>query len=269
MSDGERPDPEGAAPGDDEAGDEAYGDEARGDEAGDEGPESAPPVRARDAISLAFAVTIATGAVVTYAFAPARAGESAMLGAMGGLYAILAVVALVRLQRRGELRARFRPIGGDMTLAAVTAGLLYGAGRIVQMVLAGHGSPREAWVMRLYLQLGDTAAAGRWVVGGLVFAVAVLEEIVWRGLVMRTLEDALGSSRALLYTTLLFGLAHAPTAWLLRDPTVGPNPLVIVAALGCGLVWGAMALRTGRLVPAVLAHALFSWSVIEFPMWRL
>jgi hypothetical protein len=29
-----------------------------------------------------------------------------------------------------------------------------------------------------------------------------------------------------------------------------------------------MVLRTGRLTPAILAHALFSWSIIEFPLWQ-
>ncbi|APR85108.1 Hypothetical protein A7982_10457 [Minicystis rosea] len=236
----------------------------------EQAPESVPPppVRSRDALSLALVVTLATGAVITYAFDPARAGQASMLGAIGGLYAVLAAVALVRLKRRGELYARFRPMSGDMTLAAVSAGVLYGLGRIAQMVLATHGSPREAWIVRLYLQIGDTAAAGRGTVGAAVFAVAALEEIVWRGLVMRSLDDALGPRRALTYATLLFGVAHLPTMWLLRDPMVGLNPLVVLAALGCSAVWGAIVLRTNRLTPAVLAHALFSWSVVEFPLWR-
>jgi membrane protease YdiL (CAAX protease family) len=230
---------------------------------------ASPRPSARDALSLAFGVTIASGAVITFAFDPARAGQPAMLASIGALYALLTIVALVRLHRRGELAARFRPVSGDMTFGAVTAGLLYGAGRIVAMLLAGHGSPREAWIVRLYLQIGDVDAAGRGLVGASVFAVAALEEIVWRGLVMRTLCDALGARRGLVYSSLLFALAHVPTAYLLRDPTAGPNPLVVVAALGCSLVWGALVLRTGRLLPALLAHALFSWSIIEFPMWRL
>lgn len=243
----------------------------RAEEPEEEGPPSAPPpppVRPRDAVSLAFAVTIATGAVITFAFDPKRAGQASIIGSIGALYAILGVVAAVRLHRRGQLYASLRPAGGDMTLGAVSAGLLYGLARIVQMMLAGHGSPREAWVVRLYLQLGDPTAAGPGLVGLAVFAVAALEEIVWRGLVMRALGDALGATRALVYATLLFGLAHAPTVWLLRDPMAGPNPLVLLAALGCGFVWGAIMLRTGRLLPAVLAHALFSWAVIEFPLWR-
>jgi membrane protease YdiL (CAAX protease family) len=247
--------------------------EGEGGEGGEpEGSDPAPSsaeVRPRDAVSLAFAVTIATGAVITFAFDPSRAGQASMIGSIGGLYALLAVVTLRRLHRRRELYAAFRPMSGDMTLAAVTAGALYGAGRIVQMLLAGHGSPHEAWIVRLYLQIGDKAAAGPGLVGAAVFAVAALEEIVWRGLAMRTLVDAMGPRKGLIYGTLLFGLAHAPTVWLLRDPMAGLNPLLLLAALGCGLVWGGLVLRTTRLLPAVLAHALFSWAVIEFPMWRL
>jgi membrane protease YdiL (CAAX protease family) len=235
----------------------------------EDAPASAPrarPPSAREAVSLAFGVTIASGAVLTYAFDPRRAGEPAILGSIGGLYALITVVTLVRLYRRGELYARFRPVSGDMTFGAVTAGLLYGAGRIVALLFATHGSPREAWIVRLYLQIGDLSE-GRGTVAAAVFAVAALEEIVWRGLVMRTLGDAMGARKGLVYSSLLFALAHVPTVVLLRDPTAGLNPLVVVAALGCSLVWGAMVLRTERLVPALVAHALFSWSIIQFPMW--
>lgn len=230
--------------------------------------DEARPASAREAVSVAFAVTIAAGAVITFAFDPARAGQPAMFGSIGALYLLVALVALVRLRRRGELWERLRVVRGDISLAALVAGLCYGLGRILLPVLARHGTPREAWVLRVYLQLGDLAQSGRLAVGVAVFAVAALEEIAWRGLVLRTLEDAFEGRRALIYTTLLYGLAHAPTLWLLRDPTAGWNPLVLLAALGCGLVWGALALRAGRLVPSVLAHALFTWAVIELPFWH-
>jgi membrane protease YdiL (CAAX protease family) len=232
-------------------------------------PSSSRAPSPREAVSIAFAVTIGAGAVLTFAFDPARAGQGAMIASIGGLYALLSLVGLVRLSRRGELRERLRPMSGDISIAAVTAGALYGGGRIVQMLAAGHGSPREAWVVRLYLQIGDTEAAGRGMVGAAVFAIAALEEITWRGLAQRTLEDAFGPRRALIYATLLYGLAHAPTVWLLRDPRAGLNPLLLLAALGCGLVWGGIVVRTGRLFPAVVAHALFSWAMIEFPLWQV
>jgi membrane protease YdiL (CAAX protease family) len=44
----------------------------------------------------------------------------------------------------------------------------------------------------------------------------------------------------------------------------------VLAALGCGLVWGLIVARTGRLPVAIFSHALFTWCVaVQFPLWRL
>src|SRR4051794_29590300 len=105
-----------------------------------------------ESVGTAVGVTIATTIVMRFVFDPARAGTPAMLIALGLLYAICTAVAVLRLARRGELRAIFRPSFGDLTLGVLTAGLLWGAAHLVEAVLTPHGSAREAWVMRLYLQ---------------------------------------------------------------------------------------------------------------------
>jgi membrane protease YdiL (CAAX protease family) len=237
---------------------------------GEHEPASLPAPRASSLESalVAGGVTSATGLVIAYAFDPARAGQPSILIALFALYASLSAVAVARLHRRGELLARFRPVGGDVTLGALVALLLYGGARVFEMSVTPRGSPREAWLVRLYLQIGDPDAAGRGLASAAVLGVAALEEVVWRGLVMRTLEDALGAYRAAVVTAALFAVAHLPTLWLLRDPAAGLDPLVVLAAFGCGLAWGLVAARTKRLVPAIIAHALFSWSVVDFPLWR-
>lgn len=221
-----------------------------------------------EAIRVAVGVTLATGLVMTFAFDLRRAGTQAMLLAIALLYAVLGAFALRRLEQRGELRSRFRPAGGDLTLGAAVAGALYGCAHLVAQTLATHGSIREAWIMRVYLQVGDPDDPDRVLVGGFVFVIAALEELVWRGLVMRSLEAAYGPRRALVLTSLLYATAHLPTLYLLGDPTAGLNPLIVLAALGCGTVWGLVYLRTRRLLPALFAHALFTWAVVEFPIWR-
>jgi hypothetical protein len=30
-----------------------------------------------------------------------------------------------------------------------------------------------------------------------------------------------------------------------------------------------LALRIGRLGPSLFSHAIFSWAVVEFPLWRM
>jgi hypothetical protein len=221
-----------------------------------------------EAISVAVGVTLATGIVIAFAFDPRRAGTRAMLIALGLFYAVIGAFALYRLDQRGELRSKFRPASGDFTLGAAVAGALYGVAHLVDQLVAKHGSIREAWIMRIYLQIGDPNAPGQVLVGGAVFLIAAIEELVWRGLVMRTLEAVYGPRRALIATSLLYTVAHLPTLYLVGDPTAGLNPLIVLAALGCGTVWGLVYLRTSRLVPAIFAHALFSWAVVEFPIWR-
>nr|WP_240807138.1 CPBP family intramembrane glutamic endopeptidase [Polyangium spumosum] len=122
--------------------------------------------------------------------------------------------------------------------------------------------------MQVYATLGDPAAEGRHLVGGVVFVVAALEELVWRGLVQRVLLSPFGWLRAWLLQAALFGVAHLPTMFLLGDPRVGPNPLLVAAGVAYSLVWGRLAMRMDRLPPAMFAHALFTWGVFEFPIWR-
>ncbi len=232
-------------------------------------PPAAPPfVSAEAANALAIGITLTSAGVLAYAFDPARAGQTAMLASIGGFYAVLATLTLYLLHQRGELGRWLLPARGDITLAAVTAGVLYGGARIVASALAAHGSAHELWIMRIYLQIGEAGEPERRLLGAAVFAIAALEEIAWRGLLMPALASAAGRARACVLTTLLYAVAHLPTLTLLRMPGAGYNPLLVLAALGCGLVWGLMVLRTGRLTPAILAHALFSWSIIELPLWQ-
>ncbi|WP_437598205.1 CPBP family intramembrane glutamic endopeptidase [Sorangium sp. So ce590] len=231
-------------------------------------PREPPRASRREAALIAASVTAGVALAVSYAFHPDRAGAPGMLAALGALYAVLAAVTVMWLRRRGELRAALRPLSGDLARGAFVAAVLYGLAMAVQLALAPRGSPREAWLFRLYLQLGDPLADARVFAGAVVFVVAALEEVVWRGLVMRALEGPFGPVTAWLLSSALFAAAHAPTLFLLGDPLAGPNPLLVAAGLGCSLVWGRVVHRTGRLPPAIFAHAFFSWAIVSFPIWR-
>lgn len=222
----------------------------------------------REAVAIALAVALVTATAIAVVYDPRRAGQSSMLVVLGALNAVLAAFSVARLHRRRELAPLLRPIGGDLSLGAASAGLLYGAAHVVEQMIAKHGTPREAWIVRVYLQLGDGNTSGRALMGVGVLLVATLEEIVWRGLVMRVLGEALGKGRAWVLSSALFALAHVPTVILLGDPMAGMNPLIMLAALGGSLVWGALLLRTQRLVPAIFSHALFAWAIVEFPIWH-
>ncbi|HHH11708.1 MAG TPA: CPBP family intramembrane metalloprotease [Sorangium sp.] len=218
---------------------------------------------------IALGVTALAMVAQRAVFSPARAGQRSIVVIAGGCYALLALAAVWWLRGRGQLTRALAPQRGDMTIGALTAGVMYMAGFVGGGVLMPSGSPRNAWLMRIYLHLGDPRARSVLLVGLAVLVIAALEEVVWRGLVQRALAEQLGAGRALLVTSVLYALTHVTTLWQLGDPTAGYNPLLVSAALGGGLVWGAMAWRFGRLLPAVIAHALFSWAVVAFPLWRL
>jgi membrane protease YdiL (CAAX protease family) len=131
------------------------------------------------------------------------------------------------------------------------------------------GSPRGLWLVSLYAQLGEPRdlQAHAVAVTIAIGSVAAAEEIVWRGMVTQLLADRLGSRWAWVWAAGLYTVANAPTAMALSG-RAGLNPLLVLAAAGGGLLWGAMARRYGRLVPGIVAHALFdSAIVILFPLW--
>jgi membrane protease YdiL (CAAX protease family) len=199
-------------------------------------------------------------------FSPSSAASSRVLLYVGVAYAALTIVTLVWLGVRGEFAKRMTPSFGDLSIAGLLALTLHLACIVTVAFLAG--TAQQGWVARIYLQIGDPVATITFNVAGMVIVIAACEEIVWRGLVNAKLIEAFGPMRGLVAGTILYAAAHASTMYLLRDPFAGFNPLVFVAAAGCGFVWGLVALKTERLAPSVFAHALFSWSVVQFPLWR-
>ena len=147
---------------------------------------------------------------------------------------------------------------GDFTRGFAAAGLLFGGAYALMRFVAPQGSDRESWIARFYLQIGDPTPLRKHVVM-VVFVIVVMaaaEELVWRGLVISLLEEHVGSSRAWVW------------AAALRDPIAGLNPLLPIAALASGLVWGFMAWRFERLLPGIFSHILFAWTVLMmFRLW--
>jgi uncharacterized protein len=230
---------------------------------------SAPPVLPpQAALPLALLVTAVIAAAMYYAFHADRAGSWSMWIVLFAANVVFAALAVVLLAKEGLLSTDLRPRRGDVTFGFLAALLMYGAAMAGRQMFLGEGTPRAWWVARVYLQLGDMSHNRMIYVGLVVLVIAMLEELVWRGLVMRTLRAPLGPMRAWLLSSLLYGASHAATLTLLAHPVAGPNPLLVAAAFGGGLVWGHLYNRTGRLGPGLFAHALFSWAIVDFPLWR-
>jgi membrane protease YdiL (CAAX protease family) len=79
---------------------------------------------------------------------------------------------------------------------------------------------------------------------------ALLEESLFRGDLLRTLEPRLGSAGAVVASSAVFAAYHR---------TIAPVPLFMKFIMG--LVFAASASRTRSLVPSAIAHALV-WAVL-------
>ena len=221
---------------------------------------------------IAALTVVVVGAALCFAMQAQYAGSWMMLALLGAPYAVLSTLGLLRMHRKGEIWTLLRPRSGDLTYGAVAAAMLFFGAWVGRMALAPHGTAREGWLVRIYLQIGNPDLLQRHflMVGGAIVMLAILEEITWRGWVYGALKEKLGVRRAWPFCAALYAVAHAPTIVLLRDPFGGPNPLLFLCMLGCGLVWGLLVASTDRLPVSIFSHALFLWvAVYQFPLWRL
>ena len=93
-----------------------------------------------------------------------------------------------------------------------------------------------------------------WAFPVLVLVVAA-EELVWRGLAIDLFSKSFGASGAVLFASLVYVLPQIAFR----------SPLLVIVALLCGLVWGALRVRTQGLVAPLVAH--LTWDLLVFVLF--
>ncbi len=214
---------------------------------------------------LVVGITAVIAGAFWFALQPERA-ERESFYALAIPYFILAGYAVYRLRARDELHL-LRPRSGDLTFGALVAAVMYGLAFVVHALFTSPGEPYEGWIVRVYLLLGNPLSETRHLVALGITAIGLCEELTWRGLVTPMLEPRLGPLRGAALSTILWSVAHVPTVWLLADPLAGPNPLLVVGTLGCGFAWSYLRWRMERLSPVLFSHGLFTWAIVELPLW--
>jgi hypothetical protein len=232
----------------------------------------------RPVAAIFIAVSVLATAVASYfAFSPSSSGGVTFWLLAGGPTLLLAGVAAAWAWREELLREWLAPRWGDFSRGVACALLLFGIADAFSRIVTPVGSPREVWLVSLYGQIGDPRVLQSHapMVAAAIAAVALAEELVWRGMVTQLLADRMGTRTAWIGAAVLYAAAYVPTMWALRAGGAGGggalDPVLPVAALGAGLLWGGMARAFGgRLAPGVLAHALFDWAVVMmFPLWGM
>jgi membrane protease YdiL (CAAX protease family) len=163
-------------------------------------------------------------------------GAGRILGLALPLAASLFVARLVRrdvLLPRGSLPWR---VGMGLLHLWAALPLVYGTYLLARWV----GLPEQASVTAIRERVDGWAA----VAVAAAFVAPLAEEVCFRGLVYPALRARLRAPHAILFSSLSFGLVHAPAVWL---------PMAIFGAV---LAWLTEA--TGSLAPAVAAHTAFN-----------
>ena len=206
---------------------------------------------------LSLLVTAVIGLALGYSMRPSVAGSITMWLSLTVPYVALAGLAVYLMYKEGTLADRLRLRGGDATIGILLAGVLLCGAWVVKTYMTPPASPQAAWLFHISLQLGNMQRSSFAL--ATVFVLAVAEEVVWRGLVLDSLMETFGERRAWPAAAGLYGLAHVATLFTLAAPGAGPNPLLAVAALGCGLFWTFAASRLRRLPPVLISHVVFSY----------
>ncbi len=123
--------------------------------------------------------------------------------------------------------------------------------RILPTLLPDPSSQVEA----VYANRGDLPPL---IVGGLLFfPIGFGEELFWRGYVQKQFSKKWDATRGFAVTTLLYTAIHIPTG----------NPVLILAALTCGIFWGGLYRLTGSLVAVLVSHML--WDPAILVLWPI
>jgi NADH dehydrogenase len=87
-------------------------------------------------------------------------------------------------------------------------------------------------------------------IGSTLVMIVLAEEVLWRGVVARYLMERHGRALGIVFAAAIYALAHGATF----------NPVLLLAALGCGLYWGALYAATDDLVTPTISHLV--WDIL-------
>jgi membrane protease YdiL (CAAX protease family) len=227
-------------------------------------PGSVPQRTALPALLAAVVVVLgvfAMGIPVALATVSARAGRPIglrpLLMASELLLIVPALLALLLLPRPvAASLALYRVDGRTLAAAACTGIALWAASLGLLEVQSLAWPPSEAFLetfRQLHAALKPkNALDAAFSVAAIAIVPATCEEILFRGAVLPALVRPLGATGAVLTSALMFGLIHL-------DPVGDVSaftriPFAILVGVGLGL----LRLRTGSLIPPILAHGIMN-----------
>lgn len=143
----------------------------------------------------------------------------------------------------------------ELTMAPI--GIAVGAGVAILLVAA---ATLPLFVFGVYeVTLYRGAQSGLWGVAAVILIAAFLEEVVYRGLLFKLLEEAIGTSWALWLQALIFSAAHISN---FRDAGLAASILGFVSGTLLGAFWGYIFIQTRNLWIVTANHAAWNYAII-------
>jgi membrane protease YdiL (CAAX protease family) len=179
-----------------------------------------------------------------------------------GLWVGLVGAPLYAARRKGSGRLsvdfglRFRPIDPVIGLVAGLASQFLIVPLVAVILGPLLGDPDVSEAARDLVE-----GASGWVLVFLVLAVAVItpvvEELFFRGLLLRAVQRRWSTVWAVGASSVVFGLVH------LNQPDLGALVLAMASLSVFAVLLALLTVRTGRLGPAIIAHAVFNgWTLL-------
>lgn len=174
-----------------------------------------------------------------------------------GLWTGMVGAAVVASRRKGAgtlaedfgLKGRWSDIGLGLVVALAVQVLVLPA--IAYLLRPLLGEPEVSGPVQDLLDKSQGLAFA-----GLILSVAVgapiVEELFFRGLLLRSLQRRVPDWAAVVVSAVAFGLAHGSALPL--DGVI----LVMVSLTVFGAILAVLAIRTGRLGPSIVTHAVFN-----------
>lgn len=101
-----------------------------------------------------------------------------------------------------------------------------------------------------------------------ILVVGPAEELLFRGIIQRYLDDALSTAPAVVLTSVLFALVHVPTT-IVATPDAVAVSVTLVILFGLSLILGYLYVWTDNLVVPVLVHGLYDALLFGLAYWAL
>lgn len=164
-----------------------------------------------------------------------------LFSALSGAIAI-AVVLIFYLVRRKKLSEALwlRPLPApDLLTGAALVPAFYLAVSIMLSLLP------KSWQNSYSEAVAGLDSGGIAAFIAIVLVAPVTEELIFRGLILTRLDQAMPGWLAVLLSSAIFGALHS-------------HPIQFVYAFALGCFFGLVDLRTGSILPSILAHLMFN-----------